>query len=194
MKKLFLSLLIALPFLAACQEKAEAMDWYHDITVAHGNTSLSYDNDGDKVTVGVGGTSLWHSDSVDVGVGYDINLGGSLSLSASYEYEADEDSVIGVGTTVSMFGLALVPSVDWNISDSQWSGNLSTSYDVFGARLDASLDMDLDDPGLTGSEYTLGYSLALSESVSVTPSLSIPFDSDWERGDLEAGISITASF
>ena len=194
MKKLFLSLLIALPFLAACQEKAEAIDWNHDITVAHGDTSLSWDNDGDKVTVGVGSTSLWHSDSVDIGLGYDMNLSDSLAISATYEYEADEDSVIGVGTTVSMFGLALVPSVDWNISDSQWSGNLSTSYDVFGARLDASLDMDLDDPGLTGSEYTLGYSLALSESVSVTPSLSIPFDSDWERGDLEAGISITASF
>ena len=194
MKKLFLSLLIALPFLAACQEKAEAIDWNHDITVAHGDTSLSWDNDGDKVTVGVGSTSLWHSDSVDIGLGYYMNLSDSLAISATYEFEADEDSVIGVGTTVSMFGLALVPSVDWNISDSQWSGNLSTSYNVFGARLDASLDMDLDDPGLTGSEYTLGYSLALSESVSVTPSLSIPFDSDWERGDLEAGISITASF
>ena len=194
MKKLFLSLLIALPFLAACQEKAEAIDWNHDITVAHGDTSLSWDNDGDKVTVGVGSTSLWHSDSVDIGLGYDMNLSDSLAISATYEYEADEDSVIGVGTTVSMFGLALVPSVDWNISDSQWSGNLSTSYNVFGARLDASVDIDLDDPGLTGSEYTLGYSLALSESVSVTPSLSIPFDSDWERGDLEAGISITASF
>ena len=194
MKKLFLSLLIALPFLAACQEKAEAIDWNHDITVAHGDTSQSWDNDGDKVTVGVGSTSLWHSDSVDIGLGYYMNLSDSLAISATYEFEADEDSVIGVGTTVSMFGLALVPSVDWNISDSQWSGNLSTSYDVFGARLDASLDMDLDDPGLTGSEYTLGYSLALSESVSVTPSLSIPFDSDWERGDLEAGISITASF
>ena len=194
MKKLFLSLLIALPFLAACQEKAEAIDWNHDITVAHGDTSLSWDNDGDKVTVGVGSTSLWHSDSVDIGLGYDMNLSDRLAISATYEFEADEDSVIGVGTTVSMFGLALVPSVDWNISDSQWSGNLSTSYNVFGARLDASVDIDLDDPGLTGSEYTLGYSLALSDSVSVTPSLHIPFDSDWGRGDLEAGISISASF
>jgi len=194
MKKLFLSLLIAVPFLAACQEKAQAMNWNHDITVSSAGASLSWDGDGDELTVGVNGASVWHSDTVDVGVGYDINLNDSLSLSATYEYEADEDSVVGVGTTVSMFGLALEPSVDWNISDSQWSGNLSTSYGIMGATLDASLDVDLDDPSFTGSEYTLGYSLALSESVSVTPSLTIPFDSDWDRGDSSAAISIAVSF
>jgi opacity protein-like surface antigen len=194
MKKLFLSLLIALPLLAACGEKAEAIDWNHDITVAHGDTSLSWDNDGDKVAVGVGSTSVWHSDSVDIGVGYDMNLNDNLAISAAYEFEADEDSVVSVGTTVSLLGLALVPSVDWNISDSQWSSNVSTSYGIMGATLDASIDIDLDDPSLTGSEYTLGYSMALSESVSVTPSFSVPFDDDWKRGDLTAGLSITASF
>ena len=41
---------------------------------------------------------------------------------------------------------------------------------------------------------TAGYTWAVTDTFSVRPNVTVPFDDDFTRGDLTAGVSISLSF
>ena len=43
---------------------------------------------------------------------------GGLSGSVSLDHHADDDNVVGIDTSLSMWGMGFAPSVDWNVTDS----------------------------------------------------------------------------
>ena len=43
-------------------------------------------------------------------------------------------------------------------------------------------------------DVTAGYTWSVTDNFSVRPNLTIPFDEDFGRGDLTAGLSISLSF
>ena len=55
----------------------------------------------------------------------------------------------------------------------------------------ASLVYELE---FSGSETGVGYTWQVSDGFSLTPNLTVPFDSDWDRGTVVAGISLNISF
>ena len=46
---------------------------------------------------------------------------------------------------------------------------------------------------LTGTEGSISYGINFG-SMTVRPSVSIPFDGDWERGTTTLGLSVSVSF
>ena len=193
MKKSLITVALASVFLlAACGEKAEALTVNNDYTVVTPNATFTFDEDGDAFSVGSGNLTISHSDTVDAGIDYTVG-NGIFSGTVSYDYTSDEESEIGLGTSLALMGTSVAPSATWNIQDSQIDASVDVGYTMFGLDSTYTLDWNVSDMELTGTEASVGYTMNFG-SLAVTPNVSIPFDSDWDRGTTAIGLSVSVSF
>ena len=181
--------------LIGCQQEAEALDvdFVSDVTIASQGVSIGLDQDGDKFSVGAGGLTVSTSNTSQIGVEYASTVWG-VTGSASYSYTSDDEHALGFDTSTSLLGVDLDAGIDWNIDDASFAGTVGTGYSMFGLDGSATTNWDLDDFAYEGLDVDAGYTWAVTDSFSVRPNISIPFDDDFERGDLTAGISISLSF
>ena len=181
--------------LIGCQKEAEALDvdFVSDVTIASQGVSIGLDQDGDKFSVGAGGLTVSTSNTSQIGVEYASTVWG-VTGSASYSYTSDDEHELGFDTSTSLLGIDLDAGIDWNIDDASFAGTVGTGYSMFGLDGSATTNWDLDDFAYEGLDVDAGYTWAVTDSFSVRPNISIPFDDDFERGDLTAGISISLSF
>jgi major membrane immunogen (membrane-anchored lipoprotein) len=193
MKKSLITVALASLFLiAACGEKAEALTVSNDYTVVTPNATFTFDEDGDEFSVGSNNLTISHSDTVDAGIDYTAGFG-LFNGTVSYDYTSDEDSVIGLETSLAAYGASVAPSATWNIQDSQIDASVDVGYTMFGLDSTYTLDWNVSDMELTGTEASMGYTMNFG-SLAVTPNVSIPFDSDWDRGITAIGLSVSVSF
>ena len=194
MKKLMGALTAGL-FLVGCNQAAEALDvnFVSDVTVASHGVVIGMDQDGDEFSVGAGGLTVSTSDTSQLGIEYASTIWG-VTGSASYSYTSDDEHALGFDTSTSLWGVDLDAGVDWNIDDASFAGTIGTGYSMFGLDGSATTNWDLDDFAYEGLDVDAGYTWAVTDSFSVRPNLTIPFDDDFTRGDLTAGISISLSF
>jgi len=190
MKKLLVALLCMAPLSAM----AFTTSWNHDLTVGTGGTSVSFDQDGNSFAASHNGLSISTSDTVDIGVSYSTTLLGALSATVGLDHQADDDNIIGVETSFSQWGATVTPSLDWNVNDSDFDSTVKVGYGMFGLDSYYSLDFDVDETEFSGSEAGVGYSWQVADGYTLTPNLTVPFDSDWERGTVVAGISLNISW
>jgi hypothetical protein len=190
MKKFLMTLLLMLPVSAY----ALSVGVEHDVNVSAGGATIGVSQDGNKITVGTGGLTFSNSDTVDFGVAYSTSLLGGLSGGVSYDYTNESEHVVGVDTSVALLGINFDADFDWNINDTDFDAAIGTGYNIFG--LDGSLtsNWDVDDFAYEGMDVTAGYTWNVTDSFSVRPNLTVPFDEDFGRGDLTAGVSISLSF
>ena len=181
--------------LIGCQKEAEALDvdFVSDVTVASHGVVIGMDQDGDEFSVGAAGLTVSTSDTSQIGIEYASTIWG-VTGSASYDYTSDDEHLLGFDTSTSLLGVDLDAGVDWNIDDASFAGTVGTGYSMFGLDGSATTNWDLDDFAYEGLDVDAGYTWAVTDSFSVRPNVSIPFDDDFERGDLTAGISISLSF
>ena len=181
--------------LIGCQKEAEALDvdFVSDVTIASQGVSIGLDQDGDKFSVGAGGLTVSTSNTSQIGVEYASTVWG-VTGSASYSYTSDDEHALGFDTSTSLLGVDLDAGIDWNIDDASFAGTVGTGYSMFGLDGSATTNWDLDDFAYEGLDVDAGYTWAVTDSFSVRPNLTIPFDDDFVRGDLTAGISISLSF
>ena len=181
--------------LIGCQKEAKALDvdFVSDVTIASHGVSIGLDQDGDKFSVGAGGLTVSTSDTSQIGVEYASTVWG-VTGSASYSYTSDDEHALGFDTSTSLLGVDLDAGIDWNIDDASFAGTVGTGYSMFGLDGSATTNWDLDDFAYEGLDVDAGYTWAVTDSFSVRPNVSIPFDEDFGRGDLTAGISISLSF
>ena len=181
--------------LIGCQQEAEALDvdFVSDVTIASHGVSIGLDQDGDKFSVGAGGLTVSTSNTSQIGVEYASTVWG-VTGSASYSYTSDDEHELGFDTSTSLLGVDLDAGIDWNIDDAAFAGTVGTGYSMFGLDGSATTNWDLDDFAYEGLDVDAGYTWAVTDSFSVRPNVSIPFDEDFGRGDLTAGISISLSF
>ena len=181
--------------LIGCQQEAEALDvdFVSDVTIASQGVSIGLDQDGDKFSVGAGGLTVSTSNTSQIGVEYASTVWG-VTGSASYSYTSDDEHELGFDTSTSLLGVDLDAGIDWNIDDASFAGTVGTGYSMFGLDGSATTNWDLDDFAYEGLDVDAGYTWAVTDSFSVRPNVSIPFDEDFGRGDLTAGISISLSF
>lgn len=194
MKKLLIALAFGGLLIGCVQEEAEAVEFENAVSVSAGDTTLSFNQDGDEFAVGWSGASVYHNDNVEAGISFEMNVVGSLSGKFSYEYTNDDDSIIGVETPITLMGLTTTPSVDWNINDSDIDGALENSFSLMGGGLRTKFMFDLDDTDFTGSEFEVNYTLSLSDKLSVQPYVEVPMDDEWTRGDTVAGLRISMNW
>ena len=190
MKKFLMAFLLMLPVSAY----ALSVGVEHDVNVSAGGATIGVSQDGNEITVGTGGLTFSNSDTVDFGVAYSTSLLGGLEGGLSYDYTNENDHVVGVDTTVEYWGIGFDAAFDWNINDADFGAEIGTGYSIFG--LDGSLtsNWDVDDFSYEGMDVTAGYTWAVTDTFSVRPNLTVPFDDDFGRGDLTAGVSINLSF
>ena len=181
--------------LIGCQKEAEALDvdFVSDVTIASQGVSIGLDQDGDKFSVGAGGLTVSTSNTSQIGVEYASTVWG-VTGSASYSYTSDDEHALGFDTSTSLLGVDLDAGIDWNIDDASFAGTVGTGYSMFGLDGSATTNWDLDDFAYEGLDVDAGYTWAVTDSFSVRPNMTIPFDEDFVRGDLTAGISISLSF
>ena len=186
MKK-YLAMLLLFPM------SAFALTPVSDVSITSENTSISFDQDGDALTIGYDGQTFSTSDTVDFGIGYEASVG-PFSGGLSYDYTSDEESVVGVSTTLSQFGAELDAELSWNINDSDVSAEIGTGYAIAGIDGSLTSNWDVDDFGYEGLDIDAGYTWNVSDTFSVRPNVTLPIDNDWKRGDLVAGVSIKITF
>ena len=181
--------------LIGCQKEAEALDvdFVSDVSIASHGVTIGLDQDGDEFSVGAGGLTVSTSDTSQIGVEYASTVWG-VTGSASYSYTSDDEHALGFDTSTSLLGVDLDAGIDWNIDDASFAGTVGTGYSMFGLDGSATTNWDLDDFAYEGLDVDAGYTWAVTDSFSVRPNLTIPFDDDFVRGDLTAGISISLSF
>ena len=199
MKKLIIALGVGALVLFGCTEQeAEAMEVQNNITVSAGGFNAGFDQDGNEFSVGFGALSFNQSDTVDVGVEVSLTLlydegtapGSNVTIDGvfTYDYTTDGDSILGIETPVTLLGLVTTPTVSWNINESEIDGSLKNSFNVFGGTLSSKFMMDLDDFDYTGSEFGLAYDWNMSDSITITPYVDVPYDDDWDRQEVVAGL------
>ena len=194
MKKLLGALTAGL-FILGCNQAAEALDvdFVSDVSIASHGVTIGMDQDGDKFSVGAAGLTVSTSDTSQIGIEYGSTVWG-VTGSASYDYTSDDEHLLGFDTSTSLLGVNLDAGVDWNIDDASFAGTVGTGYSMFGLDGSATTNWDLDDFAYEGMDVTAGYTWAVTDSFSVRPNLTVPFDEDFGRGDLTAGVSISLSF
>ena len=186
--------LVALLCMAPLSAMAFTTDWSHDLTVGTGDTSVSFDQSGNEFSASHNGLGISTSDTVDIGVSYTTTLLGALDATVGLDHQADDDNIIGVETSFSQWGTTITPSLDWNVNDTDFDSTVKVGYGILGMDSYYSVDFDVDETEFTGSEAGVGYNWRLSNGFTLTPNLSVPFDSDWERGTVTAGVSLSISF
>ena len=196
MKKYLIALVAGLGLIVAgCGDKAEAMDvdFVSDLSIASEGWTIGIDQDGDKLSVAAAGVTLSTSDSTQVGIKYATTIAG-ITGSASYDYTSDDEHELGFDTSISVIGVNVDAGLDWNIDDSSFDASLGTGYSAFGLDGSATSYWDIDDFGFTGMDIDAGYTMNLTDNVSLRPNVTIPFDDDFERGCNSAGFSVSISF
>ena len=190
MKKFLIPLLCMYPM------SVFALDFVSDVSVTSGSTTFSYGQSGDKFKIEQDGLAAYFSDDVALGLEYTSTLleGAGVSVSAHYEYTEEDDSVIGITSGFEQFGVSLDATVDWNVNDSDVSAKLGTGYSILGVDGALTSKWDVDDFSYEGMDVTAGYTWKVSDTFSVRPNVKLPFDGDWTRGDLVAGVSIKITF
>ena len=190
MKKFLIPLLCMYPM------SVFALDFVSDVSVTSGSTTFSYDQGGDKFKIEQNGLAAYFSDDVALGLEYTSTLleGAGVSFSAHYEYTEEDDSVIGITSGFEQFGVVLNAAVDWNVNDSDVSAKLGTGYSILGIDGALTSKWDVDDFSYEGMDVTAGYTWKVSDTFSVRPNVKLPFDGDWTRSDLVAGVSIKITF
>ena len=166
----------------------------HDVNVSAGGATIGVSQDGNKITVGTGGLTFSNSDTVDFGVAYSTSLLGGLEGCISYDYTNESDHVVGVDTTIEYWGLGFDAGFDWNINDTDFDATIGTGYNIFGLDGSVTSNWDVDDFAYEGMDVTAGYTWAVTDTFSVRPNVTVPFDDDFTRGELTAGVSISLSF
>ena len=190
MKKLLVALLCMAPLSAM----AFSTSWEHDLAISSGGTSVTFDQDGSEFAASHNGLSISTSDTVDFGISYSTSLLGALSGTVSLDHHADDDNVVGLETSFSQWGASITPSLDWNVNDTDFDSTVKVGYGLFGLDTYYSVNFDVDELEFSGSETGVGYTWQVSDGFSLTPNLTVPFDSDWDRGTVVAGISLNISF
>ena len=190
MKKFLVTLLLMLPVSAY----ALSVGVEHDVNVSAGGATIGVRQDGNEITVGTGGLTFSNSDTVDFGVAYSTSLLGGLEAGLSYDYTSESDHVVGVDTSVALLGINFDTAFDWNINDADFGAEIGTGYEVFGVDGSVTSNWDVDDFSYEGMDVAAGYTWAVSDSFSVRPNITIPFDDGFSRGELTAGVSISLSF
>ena len=190
MKKFLMTLLLMLPVSAY----ALSVGVEHDVNVSAGGATIGVSQDGNEITVGTGGLTFSNSDTVDFGISYSTSLLGGLEGGVSYDYTSDSDHVIGVGTSIEYWGANLDTTFEWNINDTDFDATVGTGYNLFGLDGSVTTNWDIDDFSYEGLDVAAGYTWAVTDTFSVRPNVTVPFDDGFSRGDLTAGVSISLSF
>ena len=165
----------------------------YNLGVAGDGYTFTFNGEDNDMELGVSGVYLSHSDSKNIGVGYGAGVG-IFDGGINYKWMNNGDHVVGGATTLTVGGVGLETSVDWNVSSQNIDGKAGTSIDLWGAEASAVSSWDIDNFAFNGLDFSAGYQIPLSDGISITPVASMGLDEDWGRGDIKISMNMNLSF
>tara|TARA_R110000765_G_scaffold163281_1_gene268083 strand:- start:477 stop:1133 length:657 start_codon:yes stop_codon:yes gene_type:complete len=165
----------------------------YNFGIAGEGYTFSFDGADNDMELGVSGVYLSHSDSKNAGIGYGAGIG-IFDGGVHYNWMTNGDHVVGGATTITIVGVSLETSVNWNVSSQNIGGKAGTSMDLWGAQASAISKWDVDSFSFDGIDLSAGYTIPISEGLSITPVASMGLDEDWGRGDIKVAVGISMSF
>ena len=178
---------------------ANAADSYSSVRIDTTDWFVSYDQRGanradeDEFRIGNANFSVFADSDTDIGL--QGTTGGPLGLSMWAEYADNKDFIVGAGLDATLGPVAIIPRMNWNIDESAWDTDVKGVVNVFDIDLYARLwwDWEADDV-FQGTNAGLGWTIAMTPTLSMRPYWEMPFDSDWESGKSIAGVNVNVSF
>jgi len=178
---------------------ANAADSYSSVRIDATDWFVSYDQrganrtDADEFRIGNANFSVFADSDTDIGL--QGTTGGPLGLSMWAEYADNKDYIVGVGLDATLGPVSVIPRMNWNIDESAWDTDVKGVVTFFDVDLYARLwwDWEADDV-FQGTNAGLGWTIAMTPTLSMRPYWEMPFDSDWESGKSIAGVNVNVSF
>ena len=178
---------------------ANAADSYSSVRIDATDWFVSYDQrganrtDADEFRIGNANFSVFADSDTDIGL--QGTTGGPLGLSMWAEYADNKDYIVGAGLDATLGPVSIIPRMNWNIDESAWDTDVKGVVNVFDIDLYARLwwDWEADDV-FQGTNAGLGWTIAMTPTLSMRPYWEMPFDSDWESGKSIAGVNVNVSF
>ena len=164
----------------------------YSIAVTNEGYSFSFDDSDNNVSLGAYGVSLSTSDSKNIGVGYGLGIG-FFDGDVHYNHMNNGDHVVGGATTLTVGGVGLETSLDWNVSGRKIDGKAGTSINLWGADASVVSKWKVDNLSYDGLDLSAGYSIPVASGLKIKPEVSMALDDNWNRGDMKVGLSINMS-
>ena len=194
MKKFLMALILMIP-MSVYAWSFPSVGIENDVSVSSNGWTVSVDqNGGNAVSVGTSGLLFTNSDDVRLGVSYDTPLLWGLSGGTSWKYTTDHDHVLGVNTAIDYWGANLDTAFEWNLNEMDFDASVGTGYTAFGLDGSVTSNWDIDRFSYEGIDVSSGYTWAVTDTFSVRPNVTVPFDGSFGLGDITAGVSISLSF
>ena len=178
---------------------ANAADSYSSVRIDATDWFVSYDQrganrtDADEFRIGNANFSVFADSDTDIGL--QGTTGGPLGLTMWAEYADNKDYIVGAGLDATLGPVSVIPRMNWNIDESAWDTDVKGVVTFFDVDLYARLwwDWEADDV-FQGTNAGLGWTIAMTPTLSMRPYWEMPFDSDWESGKSIAGVNVNVSF
>ena len=136
-------------------------------------------------------------DGTDVKVKRAFSLLGSetssgIPMSVSWSAE-DGTSTVSASAGIDMFGLGLTETVSWT-EGGDWATEVEAAYSMFGVDMTVTPAFDLDEMGYDGISLGASYDVAIGDRLTITPSLTAPWDEDGDRSDISTMLKVSVTF
>jgi len=154
--------------------------------------TFSFDEIDNNISLGAYGVNLSTSDSKNIGVGYGLDIG-FFDGDVHYNNMNNGDHVVGGATTLTVGGVGLETSLDWNVSGRKIDGKAGTSINLWGADASVVSKWKVDNLSYDGLDLSAGYSIPVASGLKIKPEVSMALDDNWNRGDMKVGLSINMS-
>ena len=136
-------------------------------------------------------------DGTDVKVKRSFSLLGSETSSGipmSVAWAAtDGTSTVSASAGVEVLGLGITETVSWS-EGGVWSTDVEAAYSVFGVDMTVTPSFDLGEMEYAGMELGASYGMAIGDRLTITPSITAPWDEDGDRSDISTMLKVSVTF
>ena len=151
-----------------------------------------------KLSATSGDWTLSHVvDGTDIKVERAFSLLGSetsdgIPMSVAWSAE-DGTSTVSTSAGIDVFGLGLKETVSWS-EGGEWATEVEAAYSMFGVDMTVTPSFDLDEMEYDGIEFGASYDVAIGDRLTITPSVTAPWDEDGDRSDISTMLKVSVTF
>ena len=119
---------------------------------------------------------------------------GSDGIPMSVAWSAEGGtSTVSASAGIDLLGIGLTETVSWT-EGGEWGAEVEAAYSMFGVDMTVTPAFDLDEMEYDGITLGASYDLALGDRLTITPSVSAPWDEDGDRSDISTMLKVSVTF
>ena len=136
-------------------------------------------------------------DGTDVKVEKSFSIMGSeaspgIPMSVAWSAE-DGTSTVSASAGIEVMGLGFPETVSWT-EGGDWATDVEVAKTMFGVDMTVTPSFDLDEMEYAGIELGASYDVAIGDRLTITPSVTAPWDEDGDRSDISTMLKVSVTF